>query len=158
MKSIFIYLDGMRYDYIYRMLFLKRLFKKSLSGKLKVEPFHQFEFSIFTSKKQSSHNLWVWYYYNPKTSPYKWIKWLHPFIPFKEKRITRNMLTYLTSIFMFFSGRTRFVKLANIPLNKAYLFHPLQKNLLLIKNQQMCQHFLIFYMKIKFRTLHMNGL
>lgn len=116
MKTVFLYVDGMRYDYVQHMPFLKKLSKSSITSSISLEPLHQFEFPIFTSQHQNNQNLWAWFYLNEKDSPFKWTKY------FPVKYLNRELITYASALLAYLKGETRFVKIANIPLDKAPLF------------------------------------
>lgn len=137
MKTIFLYLDGFKYDYLERCQFLKKFADKNHSARLKVVPLHQFEFNIFSGSLD--HDLWVWYYLDSKTSPYKWLKpWINILKIFDKNKflskIMRMKITYFSSLIYYFKGRTRFVKIAKIPLDKAPLFSVTAKKCYIDKN------------------------
>lgn len=118
-KTLFLYLDGFCYDYLKKTPFLKQLSEKGISGNLKVVPLHQFEFSIMSGLSPLNHNLWIWYYYNPQDSPYKWLRYFNWSFQYLDSKALRTVITYLTSLILYLKGRTHFLKIFQIPLRLA---------------------------------------
>jgi|TARA_Y100000310_G_C20649310_1_gene798476 hypothetical protein len=118
-KTIFLYIDGMRYDYIKRMPFLNDYANHYFNCPVDIEPLHQFEFSIFTSQHQYSHNLWSWYALaaDIDESPFSWLRYIHSYIPNGPK--TRNLITYINAGLQLLKKQTRFVKIGSIPYEVA---------------------------------------
>jgi len=121
-KTIFLYIDAFRYDYLKYTPFLNGLAEQRLRGNLRVEPMHQFEFTIFSGVSPKSHKFWAWYCFNPEQSPYRWIwpwVWILKAI---DNKYLRDLFSYGTALLMYLRGKTRFVKIGAIPWQRARFF------------------------------------
>ena len=126
-KTLFLYLDGYSYEYLQETPYLAELAQKSLYGNLKVVPLHQFEFTVVTGVPPTEHELWAWYKYDPEGSPYRWMRKCQA--PLKcidrlswIRRPFRLVLSYLNNLLVYATGGSRFVKIAEIPFDRAFYF------------------------------------
>lgn len=104
------------------MPFLKNFSEHFFCRPVQVEPLHQFEFTIFTSQHQYSHNLWAWFALADHTdrSPFGWLRYFLPVTP--DHPAVRQLISYATAGLQFLRGRTRLVKIGHIPYATALLF------------------------------------
>ncbi len=126
-KTVFLYLDAFRHEYLKHAPFISNLYDTGLSGPLKVSPLHQFEFTIFSGIDIGRHDQWVWFKYGPETSPFRFIR---PFSGLltkidaheRARHVLRTAVSYGGAFLNYYRGRTRFLKIAAIPFDKAHLF------------------------------------
>lgn len=123
-KTLFLYLDGLGHNFLNKTTYLQAFIKKHGVTKLNTPPLHQFEFSIFSGTYD--HNYWIWFIYNPQNSPYKWIKPFSKLFTLIDKTFLkkpfRSALGYFSALITYLQGRTRLVKVYDIPYNKMPLF------------------------------------
>ncbi len=123
-KTLFLYLDGLGYNFLDKTTHLKEFTKKNGVTKLHAPPLHQFEFSIFSGTY--NHNYWIWFVYNPEHSPYKWIKPFSGIFNAIDKTPLkgpfRGGLGYFSAFIAYMRGRTRLVKVYELPYKKMPLF------------------------------------
>jgi hypothetical protein len=82
--------------------------KNSMATLKTMFAFTGIEFTFFSGKDPTEHDIWMEFIYSPKTSPFKWQKYL--------RFLGRRMLSVMTAMRLHASGRMM-TKLYNIPYN-----------------------------------------
>lgn len=109
-KTFIICLDGLGYKEVCKNKtpFLYKFSKKNSLIRLKtLLAFTGIPSSFFSGKYPKDHNIWFEFKYSPKTSPFRWQKYFF--------FLGRKMLSYLTALKLYLSGRNFLTKLYNIP-------------------------------------------
>jgi len=97
---------------------LWKLVKDNVYGRLKTVPAgYHIEYSMLSGCLPLKHNVWAWYYMNPKGSFSK-IKYVRALIKVLEKfNKERFFIDIYINLIRLFSGKTRFLKSNKIPID-----------------------------------------
>lgn len=119
--SIFILIDALGWEYIKDRPFLDDIAKTKMSVKSILGFSSGVIPSILTGKYPQEHKHWSLYYYSPKTSPFRWTKYLC-WLPKKiiNSRISRKIIEEITKRLM---GYTGYFETYLIPVEKLCLFN-----------------------------------
>ena len=124
MKTIVLFLDAFRYDDLTKenCPYLYNLAKIGASGRLKTLAGYHVEYSMLSGYYPLKHNVWCWYYYDLRNSCFKWIKPLKFLFKALDKtpfrNLIRNFISYATMLFRVLDGKTRLLKINEIPIGK----------------------------------------
>lgn len=129
MVTIALFLDALRYDDLNKenCPYLYELAVNGTSGRLHTLAGYHIEYSMLSGYYPLEHNVWIWYYYDPKNSCFKWINPIKPLLKILDRSFLRNMsrnfIGYSTMLSRYINGKTRFLKLNEIPIDKLSYFN-----------------------------------
>ncbi len=124
MKTIILFLDAFRYDDLTKenCPHIYKLAKTGTSGRLHTLAGYHVEYSMLSGYYPLTHNIWCWYYYDPRNSCFNWIRPLKFLFNALDKTIfrnlSRNFISYATMLFRVLNGKTRLLKANEIPIEK----------------------------------------
>jgi predicted AlkP superfamily pyrophosphatase or phosphodiesterase len=120
MKTLILFIDAFSFSDLKKenCPFLYSLAKEGASGNLTTIPAgYHIEYSMVSGCLPLKHNVWAWYYLNPKGSFSK-IKYIKKILnKIKNERIKRLIVDYYVNFIRLISGKTRFLKTNKIPLS-----------------------------------------
>ena len=129
MKTIILFLDAFRYDDLTKenCPYIYELAKNGASGRLHTLAGYHVEYSMLSGYYPLTHNIWCWYYYDGGNSCFKWIKPLKSLFKAIDKtplrNISRAFISYATMLFRYAKGKTRLLKVNEIPIEKLSNFN-----------------------------------
>ncbi|VVB82635.1 Type I phosphodiesterase / nucleotide pyrophosphatase [uncultured archaeon] len=123
MKTLILFIDAFSFTDLKKenCPFMYQLAKDGAYGPLKTIPAgYHIEYSMVSGCLPLKHNVWAWYYMNPKGSFSK-IKYVRPFLNLLErlnlKKIERTFIDFYINFVRLLEGKTRFLKSNKIPLD-----------------------------------------
>jgi len=128
MAGLMLFLDAFRHSYLTEKNtpFIYSLAENGISTNLNTLPGYHVEYSILSGAYPTKHNVWAWFYLNQEKAPFRWVKAMQPlFSPIDKtgfKKYLRNFITYYTCFMRYASGKTRLLKINELPLDKVHLF------------------------------------
>jgi len=129
MKTIVLFLDAFRFDDLTRenCPYIYNLAETGISSRIKTLAGYHVEYSMLSGYYPLKHNVWTWYYYDTKNSCFKWIKPLKPLFKLLDRTFLRSpiraFISYSTMFFRYINGKTRFLKVNEIPIDKIENFN-----------------------------------
>jgi len=123
MKTLILFLDAISFSDFNKenFPFLYGLAQKEVYGPLSPVPsgYHT-EYSMLSGCLPLKHNVWTWFYMK-KNSSFSKIRYVLPVIKLLEKlklgKMVRNIADAYINLFRLLSGKSRFLKTYNIPLD-----------------------------------------
>jgi len=91
--TVIMLLDSFKYDYLKETSFLKELAKENSSSKLETSFGFAQPQCVFTGKYPEETNKFTLFYFNPKTSPFKWVKYFYFGFEISSKNKFSNYIT-----------------------------------------------------------------
>ena len=128
MKTIVLFLDAFRHEDLNEgnCPYLHKLACSGTSGRLSTLAGYHVEYSMLSGYYPLRHNVWIWYYYDEKNSCFSWARPLKPLLNVMDKtllrNISRNFISYTTMLIRLLYGKTRFLKVNEIPIDKISKF------------------------------------
>lgn len=120
MKTLILFIDAFSFSDLKKenCQFLYELAQKGTYGSLTTIPAgYHIEYSMVSGCLPLKHNVWAWYYLNPKGSFSK-IKYIKKILnKIKNERIKRGIIDYYVNFVRLIQGKTRFLKTNKIPLS-----------------------------------------
>lgn len=120
MKTLILFIDAFSFKDLRKenCPFLYSLAKEGASGNLTTVPAgYHIEYSMVSGCLPLKHNVWAWYYLNPKGSFSK-VKYIKKMLgKIKNERTKRLIIDYYVNFIRLMSGKTRFLKTNKIPLS-----------------------------------------
>ncbi len=129
MKMLVLFLDAFRHDLISEehTPFLWNLAHEGTFANLNTLAGYHVEYSILAGALPTKHNVWTWYGLDPKHSSYAWTRNFRWFFSKLDKTFlstpTRAFISYMTMLGRYSTGKTRLMKINQIPLHKLYKFN-----------------------------------
>ena len=123
MKTLILFIDAFSFSDLKEenCPFIYKLAKEEVYGNVTTIPAgYHIEYSMVSGCLPMKHNVWAWYYWNPKGS-FSNIKYIKPFLDLLEKiglgRFNRIIVDYYINFIRLIGGKTRFLKTNKIPLD-----------------------------------------
>ncbi len=129
MATLMLFLDAFKFEYLTKenVPFIHSLAKEGAYGNLHTLPGYHIEYSILSGSYPTRHNVWAWFYNDPKNSAFSWLRnwrWLfHRLDKTPLSNMARNFITYYTSLRRYKKGKTRLLKINRLPLDKCTQFN-----------------------------------
>lgn len=119
MKTLILFIDAFSFSDLKKenCPFLYSLAREGTFGSLTTIPAgYHIEYSMVSGCLPLKHNVWAWYYFNPKGSFSK-IKYIKGILSkIKNEKTKRLIIDYYVNFIRLISGKTRFLKTNKIPL------------------------------------------
>jgi predicted AlkP superfamily pyrophosphatase or phosphodiesterase len=120
MKTLILFIDAFSFSDLKKenCPFLYHLAEQGASGNLTTIPAgYHIEYSMVSGCLPLKHNVWAWYYMNPKGSFSK-IKYIKAILnKIKNEKLKRSIIDYYVNFIRLITGKTRFLKTNKIPLS-----------------------------------------
>jgi len=120
MKTLILFIDAFSFSDLKKenCPFMCRMAQEGVYGSLTTIPVgYHIEYSMVSGSLPLKHNVWTWYYLNPKGSFSK-IKYIRKILnKIKNERIKRLIIDYYVNLVRLIQGKTRFLKTNKIPID-----------------------------------------
>lgn len=124
-RNLFIFIDSLGWEILNNHSFLNDCVQTRVPLKTPLGYSSAAVPTILSGRVPSQHGHWSFYFYSPKTSPFKWLRplaWLPPFI--REKGRVRNVLSRIAKRLLRITG---YFQLYNTPFQYIHLFDYCEK-------------------------------
>lgn len=122
-NTVILFLDAIRPSDLEFMPYLNKLKEISAFGPMESLAGYHIEFSILSGYSPIKHNVWTWFEYDPEASDFKWVNYFG-FILFPLDRTflsqyVRNFVSVVTCFLRWRKGKTRMLRVNEIPLRRS---------------------------------------